>query len=72
MMWLFLGCALAARQWERVWQRAATGSAPLRATERGIPGVGSASARSDEDGIEGTGRTRHMTSVPIARWPVSG
>ena len=23
MMWIFLGCALAARQWERVWQRAA-------------------------------------------------
>ena len=25
-MWIFLGCALAARQWERVWQRAAHGS----------------------------------------------
>src|SRR4030095_7180187 len=36
------------------------------------PGVGSASARIDEDGIEGTGRSSHMTSVPIARWPVSG
>ena len=24
-MWIFLGCALAARQWERVWQRAAHG-----------------------------------------------
>ena len=24
-MWIFLGCALAARQWERVWQRTAHG-----------------------------------------------
>jgi hypothetical protein len=24
-MWICLGCALAARQWERVWQRAAHG-----------------------------------------------
>src|SRR4029450_817386 len=32
MMWIFLGCALAARQWERVWQRAANGDS--------VPGQG--------------------------------
>ena len=30
-MWIFLGCALAARQWERVWQRAAHGESGARA-----------------------------------------
>jgi hypothetical protein len=33
-MWIFLGCALAARQWERVWHRIAHGGP--------VPGQGAA------------------------------
>jgi hypothetical protein len=36
-MWIFLGCALAARQWERVWQRTAHGGP--------VPGQGTARQR---------------------------
>ena len=36
-MWIFLGCALAARQWERVWQRTAHGGP--------VPGQGAARQR---------------------------
>jgi hypothetical protein len=55
--------------------RAATGSAPLRATESGDSGASVRPTRGlTKMGSRemGPGRSRPMTSVPIARGPVSG
>ena len=41
-MWIFLGCALAARQWERVWQPTAHG---VRSQNRGQLGSGRSHGR---------------------------
>jgi len=57
-MWIFLGCALAARQWERVWQRA---------PERG-PGARAGSSLAADGRVAAAPSGRAPRAKPIRQW----
>ena len=61
-MWIWLGCALAARQWERVWQRAGNaGTTPghrvawqrtVESSRLGRAEIGASAPLANEDSVQ--------------------
>jgi hypothetical protein len=74
-MWIFLGCALAARQWERVWQRAtergpgARAGSSLAADGRGARLGRAELGAPDRPGKDDSGQKRARFWTETARVP---